>query len=1547
MSRSRLFAVRHCALIASTAVLLASCGGGDEPPAAASASASGRESPQGFFPGGSIPSDAHLKGMWSPVYTWPLIPIHAVLMPDGRVMSYGATSAGVQTGFFSYDIWDGAGAPNVGHDTRNNTTGTDIFCSSQLMLLTGSVFLAGGDNWTGTATTNTGNNNTNILDPDTNVLSRGLNMGRARWYSTATTLTNGDVYIQGGSSGTNWPEIRRQDGTFSRVFIDTSSLHYNYPRNFVRHDGKVWGFDMRGQTYLVDTAGSGQITLGPGLGFYTGREATVAMFRPGRLLHFGGIYSEAKVIDITGAQPVITNTQPLSSDRRLVTSTILADGQVLATGGSRVYNELTGVNYKAEIWNPETGQWLQGASGNRARLYHSMALLLPDASVMVGGGGAPGPQTNNNVEIYYPPYLFKSGGLRASRPTITLAPTALTIGKTFSVDVGNTSGISRVTLVKTGSVTHSFNMEQRFMDLTFTANGSRLTVQAPTRAGDATPGFYMLFVFDSAGVPSEAHIARIGVAANPNPSIEPNLTNPGNQSSAAGTATSLQLAASDPNGDTLIYSASGLPPGLTLNTGTGRISGTPSTAGSYNVAVTASDGVNADSASFVWTVTGGGGAPLEFDMVTVPSPLQSNGSASYTASATGTNVRYKWNFGDGTAETAWSTSASVSHTFTQPGTFLVTVTAIDAANVQQNRSFLQIVHLPLTANRPTVSSNLAFESPSSGNPRLWVVNQDNNSVSVFDAVTRAKLGETTVGTAPRSIAVAPGGMVWVTNRQSATISVINPATRAITRTIALPYGSMPFGIAMSPASGHAFVALEATGQLLKFDTASYAQAGSANVGANARHVSVTANGANVYVSRFITPPLPGEATATVAPTLSTGGEVLVVDAAAMNVVDTVVLRHSDKPDFEDQGRGIPNYLGAAAISPDGTQAWVPSKQDNVKRGGLRDGTGLNFQSTVRAISSRIVLSSGNEDYAKRVDHDNASVASAAVFDRLGVYLFVALETSREVAVINGHGGGELMRFDVGRAPQGLAVSADGKTLYVNNFMDRTVGVFDLRALVERGETAVTSIATLNAVGTEKLAANVLKGKQFFYDARDTRLARDRYMSCASCHNDGGHDGRVWDLTSQGEGLRNTINLRGRSGGQSRLHWSHNFDEVHDFEGQIRALAGGTGLMSDAAFNTGTRSQPLGDQKTGVSADLDALAAYVASLNRFDESPYRPGGALSATGQAGRTIFADRNCAGCHSGSNFTPLGAGLPSNIGTIKPSSGQRLGAALTSIDVQTLRDVWATAPYLHDGSAPTLEAAVRAHSGVVISDADAGALATYLREIGREEASAPVRAASTAGTGLSASYYNNTTLTGPAVLTRTEAVDFSWGTASPGSGINADNFSARWTGRVEAPHTGAYTFRTVSADGVRLRVNGVLIIDNWVAHGTTTDTSGVVQLVAGQRYDVSIEFFETTNTATMRLQWLTPGKSSFVAVPSTAAVPELTPRRAGAQRARGAPPWMTLASLEAQWQRAAILETLVTQCHGLPGPGGGNARCGALRCVSLVGCSHPHRPARRMRRR
>ena len=103
---------------------------------------------------------------------------------------------------------------------------------------------------------------------------------------------------------------------------------------------------------------------------------------------------------------------------------MMADGKVVVTGGSRVHKQLDGANFNALIWNPGTGKWTVGAAtgSGKARLYHSTALLLPDASILVGGGGAPGPQTNLNAEIYYPPYLFDTVGNRAIRPKLLTLP---------------------------------------------------------------------------------------------------------------------------------------------------------------------------------------------------------------------------------------------------------------------------------------------------------------------------------------------------------------------------------------------------------------------------------------------------------------------------------------------------------------------------------------------------------------------------------------------------------------------------------------------------------------------------------------------------------------------------------------------------------------------------------------------------------------------------------------------------------------------------------------------------------------------------------------------------------------------------------------------------------------------------------------------------------------------------------------------------------------------------------------------------------------------
>jgi YVTN family beta-propeller protein len=856
--------------------------------------------------------------------------------------------------------------------------------------------------------------------------------------------------------------------------------------------------------------------------------------------------------------------------------------------------------------------------------------------------------------------------------------------------------------------------------------------------------------------------------------------------------------------------------------------------------------------------------------------------------------------------------------------------------------------------------NIAYEQRSTGNSHIWVVNPDNNTVSVFDAVTNGKLAEIAVGAMPRSLAIAPNGLVWVTNKGSATLSLINANTFNVAQTVNLPYGSQPFGVVFAPDGSAAYVTLEASGQVLKLNVNDGALLASVAVGPNPRHLAVSADGATLLVARFITPRLPGEETANVqteSAGIKVGGEVVLVNAAAMSVGQTIVLQHSDKNDTEVQGRGFPNYLAVPAISPDGLSAWVSSKQDNLRRGMLRDGNNLNFQNTVRAITSRINLLGGVEELNSRIDHDNAGVATAALFDRFGVYLFVALETNREVAVVDVHGHRELFRINVGRAPQGLALSPDGLRLYVHNFMDRTISVLDITNLINQGRQDVTTLATLQAVATESLTPQLLLGKQLFYDAKDPRLALDSYISCAACHNDGAHDGRVWDITGMGEGLRNTINLRGRSGmGQGFLHWSGNFDEVQDFEGQIRSLSGGTGLLTASDF--AATQDPLGAAKAGRSADLDALAAYVASLNSFAVSPKRNGdGSLTADAQAGKTIFTNANCAQCHGGAGFTLSGAANLQNIGTLRPSSGSRLGGPLTGIDIPTLRDVWATAPYLHDGSAATLADAVNAHSGVSLAAADLAQLVAYLEQIDVNE-SAPVNppptvhltspsdgasfnqgvtinlaasasdvngavtqvefydgvtllntdttspysfdwtgggvgshsltakaydnlganttsaavniAINAASNGLLGSYFANTSLSGASVLQRVEVVNFNWGSAAPAPNVPADNFSVRWTGRVLAPTTGVYYFRTISDDGVRLWVNGTRRINNWTNHSATTNTSKAITLTGGQYCTITLEYYESTGSAVIQLLWRTPGASNYVVIPQSQLLPQ-----------------------------------------------------------------------------
>jgi hypothetical protein len=461
----------------------------------------------------------NVNGGWlSPAAdNWPFVPVHAALAPDGRVLTYGSNATGeLPTGFFSYDVWDPEEGLSGGHTTLQNMTLTDIFCSYAVILPTnGSMLIAGGDIWNGTQVRYRGTNDTTIFSAADNLLTSGNDMKRSRWYATATPLMNGEIYIQGGKDGEDLAELRDVFGQFHTLSgVLTGSLDWWYPRNFLAPDGRVFGFDSKGIAYYVDTAGQGTLTAAGSIGLANvARSGPGVMYRPGKILQVAGKNRNVVIIDINGTQPVVTPTQKISAKRFWSSLTVLPDGKVLATGGSGENDKLVNVTNYAEIWDPQTGKWTRGAEGSRARLYHSVALLLPDASVLVAGGGAQNagaPVNQLHGEIYYPPYLYNASGGFAARPSIVSAPDVVAAGEPFTMEASTTT-IQRVTLVQLGTSTHAINPQQRFSELSFSKNGTTLQVDMPERATDVPPGYYMLFAFNGSGVPSKAKIVRINV----------------------------------------------------------------------------------------------------------------------------------------------------------------------------------------------------------------------------------------------------------------------------------------------------------------------------------------------------------------------------------------------------------------------------------------------------------------------------------------------------------------------------------------------------------------------------------------------------------------------------------------------------------------------------------------------------------------------------------------------------------------------------------------------------------------------------------------------------------------------------------------------------------------------------------------------------------------------------------------------------------------------------------------------------------------------------
>jgi len=470
-------------------------------------------------------------GFFGPAFPWPLIPLHVALLPDGRVLSYGTDEEGNQGGQIVYDIWNPAlGNGTDAHLILANTTGNDIFCSAaSLVGVTGRMLVVDGD-LTVNGTRNYSNQNVETFTPANNTLTASGQTNYSRWYPTLVTMPNSDKLLLGGAlydpvnyyAGQPTPELFSAANSkwtpLPEITITTPTgnfAEWYYPRAFVGLDSAVYWLSQAGNIFRIGTGGSGteQDTgslLNPTIPDYPTAMTLDRNGNPFNVLTLRNNHV-VQLVDISQNPPVVSTVSPINYVRDMGSATTLPDGGLLINGGSAVFNDLTTAVYQVELYNRFTGTWTLGASAAIPRLYHSTALLLPDGSVLTAGGGAPGPINELNAEIYYPYYLYANDGSGnpAQRPTIVSAPSTLNLNQTFTVQVGPNDTIGAINLIRVGFDTHAFNPEQRLIPVQFSQKGANVTAMLNAAPELAPPGYYMLFVLNSANVPAVAPIIAI------------------------------------------------------------------------------------------------------------------------------------------------------------------------------------------------------------------------------------------------------------------------------------------------------------------------------------------------------------------------------------------------------------------------------------------------------------------------------------------------------------------------------------------------------------------------------------------------------------------------------------------------------------------------------------------------------------------------------------------------------------------------------------------------------------------------------------------------------------------------------------------------------------------------------------------------------------------------------------------------------------------------------------------------------------------------------